>query len=135
MNISRVLLAWEQGRNFGHLTRLAEMSDLIARRGHEPVWVIPAAWLGHPWSGSNRSHPAPVLGPRDTFAFTSALSPGRPDSFADILLAQGFIDAKAVSIAVAQWLKLFESIRPIAILCDYAPVAQLAARLDTEMGG
>ena len=129
MSIPRVLLAWEQGRNLGHMTRLAKMSELITQRNCEPIWVIPPAWLAHPWIGCNRCHPAPMLRPLKASARAGGPSLGRPDSFADILLAQGFTEAQAVLIAVGQWLKIFESIRPAAIVCDYAPVAQLAARL------
>jgi hypothetical protein len=63
------------------------------------------------------------------FALAGAPAFGRAGSFADILLEQGFADPQAVTVAVSQWLRLFESIKPVAILCDYAPVAQLAARL------
>lgn len=132
MSRRRVLLAWEQGRNLGHLVRLAEMDALIKERHRESIWVVPFARLAHPFTeaaGGSPLHPAPVLQPRKTLAVAGAPAFVRANSFADILLELGFADPRAVAVAVSQWLKLFESIRPVAILCDNAPVAQLAARL------
>ncbi|QSI29785.1 hypothetical protein GNX71_09400 [Variovorax sp. RKNM96] len=132
MSRRRVLLAWEQGRHLGHVARLAEMDALIKARHAESTWVVPHAQLAHPLPGATGSsplHPAPVLQPRKTFAVAGSPAFARANSFADILLEQGFTDPQAVTVAVNQWLKLFESIRPVAILCDYAPVAQLAACL------
>lgn len=132
MSRRRVLLAWEQGRNLGHLARLAEMDALIKERNGESSWIVPFARLAHPLAGAaggSPLHPAPVLQPRKTFAVAGAPAFARANSFADILLELGFADPQAVTVAVNQWLKLFESISPVAILCDYAPVAQLAACL------
>jgi UDP:flavonoid glycosyltransferase YjiC (YdhE family) len=101
------------------------MDTLIKARQAVTVWVVPRAHLAHPWVrlGDSACHPAPLLQARKAPALEKAVS------FADILLQQGFADPDAVTVAVKQWLELFECVKPTTVLCDYAPVAQLAAYL------
>ena len=44
----RILLAWEHGRNLGHISRLLAVARLVEARGGEPVWAVPAAFMQAP---------------------------------------------------------------------------------------
>ncbi|RSZ31143.1 MULTISPECIES: hypothetical protein [unclassified Variovorax] len=126
-----ILVAWEHGRNLGHLVRSSEIANLIRTRGGTVAWAVPPQHVGHPMiAGRGESvHVAPTFAqpaiPGVAVAGQEATK--RLSSFADVLLALGFHDALAVEIAVTRWLKLFAAVQPTAILCDYAPLALLAA--------
>ncbi|SEM42267.1 UDP:flavonoid glycosyltransferase YjiC, YdhE family [Variovorax sp. YR750] len=127
----RILVAWEHGRNMGHLVRSSEIANLIRARAGTVAWAVPPQYTGHPLI-AGRGEPVHVA---PTFA--SPAIPGiatagqeattRLSSFADVLLVLGFHDVRAVEVAVTRWLKLFAAVQPTAVLCDYAPFALLAA--------
>lgn len=121
----RILLAWEHGRNLGHITRLLTVAKLIEEQGCEPVWALPPDFM-HAAQFSSLSHvrfAAPMM------RQTAPTPPSRIDSFADILLSFGFADVAILGRAVRAWVQLFETVEPCSIVLDYAPAAQLAAQL------
>jgi UDP:flavonoid glycosyltransferase YjiC (YdhE family) len=122
---SRILLAWEHGRNLGHLSRLSAIARRVEAQGAQPVWAVPPAFLQAPQLKSlpHPRHAAPMMRP-DT-----PLPSQRIDSYADILLSFGFADTQVLGRAVRAWLKLFEVVQADSIVLDYAPAAQLAAQL------
>lgn len=121
----RVLLAWEYGRNLGHLSRLSTIAKLVEVHGGKPMWAVPTAFMQAPQL-SGLTHPrraAPKLRP-------SHHPPSqRIDSFADIMLSFGFADAKVLGTAVRAWQQLFDEVQADIVVLDYAPAAQLAAQL------
>lgn len=126
-----ILLAWEHGRNLGHLVRLAEIAGLIHAREGRVTWAVPPQYIEHSMLGQ-RNEPilmAPVLAQPapDRSSARGRSASQRLYSFADVLLALGFQDAQTVQIKLIQWLRLLEAVRPTALLCDYAPFALLAA--------
>jgi len=121
----RVLLAWEHGRNLGHLSRLSAIARRLEAQGAQPVWAVPPAFLQAPQLSGlpHLRYAAPMMRP-------NAPTPSqRIDSFADILLSFGFADANVLGRAVRGWLKLFETVQADRVVLDYAPAAQLAAQL------
>lgn len=127
----RILVAWEHGRNMGHLVRSSEIANLIRARAGAVAWAVPPQYIGHPMvAGRGESvHVAPTFAKP---AITGVVAVGQEAakrllSFADVLLALGFRDARDVEVAVSRWLKLFNFVQPTAVLCDYAPFAALAA--------
>lgn len=123
MGRCRVLLAWEQGRNFGHLARLAALAQLFERTGAEIVWALPPHVAGdcsfvRPW---HSIHAVPV--PR----WIQTQSHAVPNSFADIIAAVGFASSTYLRAAVQAWIRLFETQGIDRVVLDYAPTAQLAA--------
>jgi hypothetical protein len=121
----RILLAWEHGRNLGHLSRLSAIARRVEKQGAQPVWAVPPAFMHAPQLTGlpHPRHAAPTMRPN------APPSSQRVDSFADILLSFGFADAQALGRAVRAWLKLFETVQADCIVLDYAPAAQLAAQL------
>lgn len=129
MSPRRILLAWEHGRNLGHLVRLSEIAAQIKARGAEVVWALPAPQLNHPLVkrvGGVR-YVMPLA--REGGALDAQPNQARLHSFADVLLSLGFADVSLLEHKVSRWLNLFEAVRPHTLLCDYAPAAQIAACL------
>jgi UDP:flavonoid glycosyltransferase YjiC (YdhE family) len=120
----RVLIAWEHGRNLGHLTRLLALAEEMRTQGAEVVWALPrhqpqaletvrrAGWEAS-WAPAAASRRA-----------TSS-----PQSFADILVGFGFADEELLAALVRAWLDRMRALRIHRVLLDYAPAAQLAACL------
>jgi hypothetical protein len=48
-------------------------------------------------------------------------------TFADVLLNIGFLDARVLAEVLGRWSKLLDQLRPDAVVCDYSPIALLAA--------
>jgi UDP:flavonoid glycosyltransferase YjiC (YdhE family) len=119
------MLAWEHGRNFGRLSRLLAVAQMVEQQGGEPVWVVPQSQrdaaalrvLEH------RKLQAPVL-KQQTFG-----PDFRADSFAEVLMASGFDDATRLLLAVEAWADAIEAVMPECIVLDYAPAAQLTSQL------
>lgn len=121
----RILLAWEHGRNLGHLSRLLAIARLVDAQGAQPIWAVPSAFMQAPQLNglSHERHAAPMMG-----RHSPAPSP-RIESFADILLSFGFAEVDVLGRAVRGWVQLFDTVQPDRIVLDYAPAAQLAAQL------
>jgi hypothetical protein len=120
-----ILLAWELGKNLGHIGRLLKLASLVCEQGFEPIMVLPEGSLYAP---QFRVLPhgrlaAPAL-PR-----INTKQPVRMESFADILLCFGVGDAALLLTAVNQWMQLLNRVKPAVVILDYAPVAQLATQL------
>jgi len=120
-----ILLAWEHGRNLGHLARLSAIARLVQAQGAQPVWAVPPAFIQHEQL-THLPHPrcaAPMM------RLNTPPPSTRIDSFADILLSFGFADARVLGQSVQAWMKLFETVQADSVVLDYAPAAQLAAQL------
>ena len=122
---SVVLLAWEHGRNLGHIGRLLATAQGIEQQGLRPVWAIPHAFITAP-EVCNLNHQI-VSVPTARLQDGKAL--GTVHSFADILISFGFSDIESLTQSVRAWMQLIERIAPLSIVLDYAPAAQLAALL------
>lgn len=120
---ARVLMAWEHGRNLGHIARLTATARLFERAGAQIVWALPDGYrapapfdaCGHALRSSSR------------VAVHAAQRIEAPQSFADILTLLGFADPAALGQAVTAWIDLFDANAIDRVVLDYAPVAQLAA--------
>jgi UDP:flavonoid glycosyltransferase YjiC (YdhE family) len=117
----KVLLAWEHGRNLGHVARLRTIALAFVRAGAHVAWAVPPQQCSQlRASGARSVYESPLLtrrSRRDT----------PPNSYADVLVAIGLDDAEAVTVAVRAWIDLYARERVDMVVLDYAPVAQLAA--------
>lgn len=121
----RVVLAWEHGLHYGHVSRLAAAAEAVERRGGRPVWALPEARLQKAafFDPSHERIKAPAApAPRSA-------GPAAIHSFADVLLHMGFAEVSAMAIRVRSWMRLFEQMAPASVVLDSAPAAQLAAQL------
>ncbi len=119
----KILLAWEQGADYGHVMRLVTLARELAQRGHEPVLAL-----------RDLRHVEALLG-AETFTVlqaplwlgdVSGLPP--PASFAETLLHLGFLHPRALMGVARAWRALVASCVPDLLVCDYAPTALLATR-------
>ena len=121
--MSRILLAWEQGAELGHVTRLATLAGELARRGHEPVLVL-----------KDLAHAERLLGHTGFMLLQAPLWVGevtglpQPASFAETLLHLGFLHPQALTGICRGWRSLLALTQPDVLVCDYAPTALLASR-------
>jgi hypothetical protein len=122
--MARILIAWEFGRNFGHIARDLPLARACRDAGHEVFWAVPNlraaaneladegfTLLQTPWiRAATRLDRAPV-------------------NFADMLLGEGYDDAPALLGALHGWIALLRLVQPAAVVYDYAPTALLAAHV------
>ena len=122
--MSRVLLTWELGLNWGHLTRLLPVAQRLRAEGHT---VLVAS--------RDVQAAASVLGPNDiSFVQAPHLPKGIPldhraAGYADILLSQGWSDVSALWGLTQGWINLIRMFRPDRMVLDYSPTMMLAARI------
>lgn len=122
--MSRMLLAWELGSNLGHLSRLRPLARRLKERGHEVL--VAARDLGLATEvlapGGIRFIQSPADG-------RARPAPRQPQSYADVLLMQGWESMPRLWGLVQAWGNLFRLFRPAVVVLDYAPTALLAARI------
>lgn len=122
--MSRILLAWELGSNLGHLSRLLPLAQRLKGRGHEVLVAVRDLVLA-----TEILAPAGlrfVQSPTDQRAGATSRP---PQSYADILLLQGWESPPRLWGLVQAWGNLLRLFRPDAAVFDYAPTALLAARI------
>jgi UDP:flavonoid glycosyltransferase YjiC (YdhE family) len=122
--VSRILLAWELGANYGHLARLADLAERLRAGGHQLLFAV-----------RDVKSAAEVLGSRG-FAFVQApVSPRRgrasapPANHAEMLALEGYADEASAWGRVRGWMNLAQLFRADAIVADYAPGALIAGRV------
>lgn len=122
--MTRVLFAWELGANFGHLAQMVPIARRLRQRGHEVLFAVKDVAIARNLLGSDGFPflPAPTCGVRRRPV-------SKPASFADILAGAGFDDAGILRGLVASWHHVFSVVRPDLLVAQYAPSAQLAARI------
>lgn len=120
--MARVLIAWEFGRNLGHIARDLPLARACRDAGHEVVWAV----------RDLRGVARELAG--EDFALLQAplLRHGRvnapPVSFADMLLREGYEDAEGLLAVLRGWTSLMRLMAIDVVVHDYAPSALLAAR-------
>jgi len=120
--MARVLIAWEFGRNLGHIARDLPLARACRDAGHEVVWAV----------RDLRGVARELAG--EDFALLQAplLRSGRvnapPVSFADMLLREGYEDAEGLLAVLRGWTSLMRLMAIDVVVHDYAPSALLAAR-------
>lgn len=120
--MSRILLAWELGGNYGHLSNLLPLARLLRQRGHEPVFVVRDLAIASVVIG-NEFLCLQTPRPPETFR-----QPRVPVSYADILSGAGFGNRGTLSGMLHAWQGLFDLIKPDVVVAQFAPVAIVAAR-------
>jgi len=122
--MARIVIAWELGSGYGHVSMTRPVATALRARGHEVAYIV-----------RDLARAQTVLRP-GTFPLLPApiwlRSGGRPPlahSYADILLRSGYAQAGALAGLVHGWEKLFTLLAPDLLLADHAPTAVLAGRL------
>lgn len=122
--MARVLVAWELGRNFGHLARLAPVAKALIANGHEVRFAARAVdyadRYGMPAGVAMEQAPLPAHVPTPLSALAS---------YSDILLSQGWGDPDTLIVLVRAWLDRFRAAQTDVLILDHSPTARLAARI------
>ena len=102
--------------------RLCRLCDELERAGAVPVWALPPhRRTVEPIASDGRAH---VTAPNAVAGRLGAVL-----SFADLLVAQGFLQREYLVRSIREWHAVWQRERINALVADYAPVAQLAALL------
>ena len=121
--MSRVLLAWELGAEYGHVMRFATLARELVRRGHEPLLVL-----------KDLTHAEALLGDLGLTVLQAPVWLGdvsglpQPASYAETLLHLGFLHPAALTGLCRAWRSLIDLCQPDVLVCDHAPTALLATR-------
>jgi len=122
--MSRILLAWELGRNLGHLARLLPLAKRLKARGHSTLVAA-----------QNMASAARALGPEGIAFVQSPLHTAvrkgdfQSTSYADLLWLQGWDDRAELWGRLQAWVSLYRMFQPETVVLDYSPTACLAARI------
>ena len=123
--MARILMVWEMGAGNGHLDLLRAVAGFLLPFGHDIALVS-----ANPRAAHRQFHslgipvyPAPIR-------HGSAGRVSMTDSYAQVLLDNGYANARGLSAAVRAWRDGIRRLRPDLMIADFAPTAMLAARLD-----
>lgn len=122
--MSRVLLAWEYGDHLGHLSKLLPLAMRLKGRGHEVLVVARNVMLA-----TEVLAPAGIRFVQAPVDLRVRADVQRPQSYADVLLMQGWDHPSRLWGLVQAWGNLLTLFRPAVVVLDYAPTALLAARI------
>jgi UDP-N-acetylglucosamine transferase subunit ALG13 len=119
----KIMISWELGGNFGHLTRHTAFAELMHRRGHTVLFAVRDTVVA-------RS----VLLPRG-LTFISAPQPtpwsGYTEmmrSYADILIFHGMGATITAMPLFEAWEEIFGQFCPDLVVLDHSPAALVVAR-------
>lgn len=121
MQAPRVLLAWELGLGFGHLAPLSRIGRRLKAAGLDVLAAVPDPSDAAPLAAAGIGV---VAAPRWAQAPRSTHSASLTDSLGE----WGLADETRVGAALTAWGRLLDEARPALLVCDYAPLAALAAR-------
>jgi UDP:flavonoid glycosyltransferase YjiC (YdhE family) len=121
--MARILVAWQLGSHYGHLTADLPIAEALREAGHDVLFAV-----------SDPRVAAEVLTPA-SFEFLPVPLPQSlpgaaeaPISYSDILVAAGFGDALTALGLTRGWMSLLKLARTDVLVADHAPMALLAAR-------
>ncbi len=122
--MSRILIGWELGGNYGHLARCLRIAIALRDRGHNVAFVV-----------RDPRTAAEMLG-KTGFVYFQAPHAGTPTklanppaNFSEILIGKGYADQRALLGMTRAWQALFQFFHPDVVLADHAPTALFTAYL------
>lgn len=122
--MSRVLITWELGGNYGHLTRTLPVAEKLRQLGHNVLFATRDVGVAN------------ELLTKRSFPFVSVPLPARavrlqypPGNYAELLLMEGFGEIATLAGTVRAWLHLINLFTPDAIVVDHSPTAIIAAHI------
>lgn len=122
--MSNILLAWEFGENWGHLTRDLPVLRRLLASGHQILCAV-----------NDTRMATQILGPvgisfvQSPICRHNARATQPLASYAEMLIASGYGEQDVLHGLICGWLGLYDLFRPDVVIIDYAPTALLAARI------
>ena len=120
--MARILIAWEFGRNLGHIARDLPLARACRDAGHEVVWAV------RDLRGAARELAGEGFALLQAPLLRSGQVNAPPINFADMLLREGYEDTAGLLGVLQGWHALMRLTSVSAVVYDYAPTALLAAR-------
>ena len=122
--MSNILVAWEFGENWGHLSRDVPVAVRLVAAGHNVLCAVADTRVAASMLATTRINFVQSPSPR---------RPARPPrplaNHAEIAMTGGYDDPDILRGLVGGWRGIIELFRPDALLIDYAPTALLAGRI------
>jgi UDP:flavonoid glycosyltransferase YjiC (YdhE family) len=122
VRMTRILMAWQHGQNFGHWARLSAVARSAATAGAFPILAVP----------ESHAQTLPQSGSTDIVARSPRPQPNvratQPQSFADVLISLGYAQPETLAPVLHWWLTLLARLKIDRVVLDYAPAAQWAAQ-------
>lgn len=121
--MARILLAWELGSSFGHLSRLKPLAEALQVRGHRVDFAIRELHRDRAVLGEHRFM---VLQAPVWLGRVPPLVPA--PSYAGVIRRCGYHSHATLAALVDAWSRLLELTDPQLVVTEHAPTAALAAR-------
>ncbi len=120
--MARILLAWELGDGFGHVTRLLPIARRLTDAGHECIFAVRDVVMAWPLLADAGFWvlQAPFVAVPDHLPRTAT------GSFGDILAVAGFSDPSRLAPLVGAWSDFIAFVRPDLIIADFSPILSLS---------
>ena len=121
--MASILIAWQLGNHYGHLTADLPVAQALREGGHHVLFAVrdPRVAVEVLTPAGFEFLPIPL--PQSLPGVADA-----PISYSDILLAAGFGDELTALGLTRSWVSLLELARPDVLVADHAPMALVAAR-------
>jgi UDP:flavonoid glycosyltransferase YjiC (YdhE family) len=121
--MGRIVLAWELGANFAHLSRLLPLALALRGRGHGIEFVVRDLARGQALLAS---HGFTLLQAPVWLGKTPPLATA--PNYAGVIRRCGYHAVPPLAGLVAGWLRLYDLTEPDLVIAEHAPTAALAAR-------
>ncbi len=120
--MSRILVVWELGAGLGHLDSLSGLAEKLLQKGHSVYFAVrDIARAADRLAGTRIGlMQAPAL----AYRIDRGLS---PITYAEVLAALGYGEARLLSRAVIAWRGIYARLRPDLLIANHAPTALLAS--------
>jgi len=121
--MAKILYTWEIGGGMGHIGAMLPLALELRARKHEVSFAL-----------KDLAHAETMLGKHAFAVWQGPVSQhvpshlANPASYAEILLAFGFINAPTLLGLCRAWQNLFAAVQPDLVIADHSPVALLTAR-------
>jgi hypothetical protein len=123
----RALLAWEAGAGGSHNARMVTLANTLKRRGFSIDFAsLRPHEIREPLHSVERLLQAPVVPRMSRTGIPWTPKPVR--SYSDVLQYLGLDTPIVVRRQLEAWRSIFDLVRPDVVVCDYSPLAALAAR-------
>ncbi|MDR3391635.1 MAG: glycosyltransferase [Sulfuriferula sp.] len=122
--MSNILLAWEFGENWGHLSRDLPVARQLRAAGHQVLCAVYDTRIA-----TEVLAPAAIPFVQAPMSRRIARTTQPIDSYAEMLIVGGYGERDTLHGLIGGWLGLFELFNPDVVVIDYAPTALLAARI------
>lgn len=124
ISMSRIVIAWELGKGFGHLAPYLDLVTTLQKKGHQVVFV--SRDVGH---AEQLFGKMPIVILQAPMTMHGIANPYRIQySFTHLLHNIGFADFDNLFGLVKAWRHVFNYARPDLVIFDHSPTALLAAK-------